>query len=63
MFGFADPTHYASLVDLKKAIIYSIYPLLPVDVLINFVLYFVSMAVYNLVNKIYYLIEEKASED
>ncbi|MBD5403094.1 hypothetical protein HDR58_09940 [bacterium] len=62
VFGFVDPIPYASLSDLKKAIISSLYPELPVYVLINFIIYFVLMAVYNLANKIYYLIKKKASE-
>ncbi len=63
VFGFVDPIHYASLADMKKAIISSLYPVLPVYVLINFLLYFILMAVYNLAKKIYYLIKKKASED
>ncbi len=64
VFGFVDPIHYASLADMKKAIISSLYPVLPVYVLINFLLYFILMAVYNLAKEnILFNKRKKASED
>ena len=62
VFGFVDPIHYASLADMKKAIISSLYPVLPVYVLINFLLYFILMAVYNLAKENILFNKEKKSK-